>query len=130
MRRPVLLGIVALFATQTIWSDVRKGGFGAEKEGSPSKTERKSDAAPKRSSYPFYGTLDSVDLKEKTITLRGKKKNRVLVCTSESRFFKNGASATLADAVPGERISGSVHKNSEGKEVALTIRFGTKPASK
>jgi hypothetical protein len=129
MRRSLLLGIVAFFATQAIWSDVTKGGFGAEKDGSPRKTERKSEAAPKTPSYPFYGTLDSVDLKEKTITLRGKKKNRVLVCTSESRIFKNGTSATLADAVPGERVSGSVHKNSEGKEVVMTVRFGTKPSS-
>jgi hypothetical protein len=128
--RVLVLGIITLLVLNASAADVTKGGFGAEKETIPKKAEGKSETKSKRSSYPFYGTLDSVDAKEKTISLRGKKKNRVILCTSESRFFKNGAAATLADCVPGERVSGSVRKNAEGKEEALTVRFGVKPASK
>src|SRR5688572_23599354 len=120
------LAVTAWLALNTSAADVTKGGFGAEREGTAENSEHKSEATPKRSTYPFYGTLDSVDPKGKTITLRGKKKNRVIVYTSESRVFKNGVSATLADIAPGERVSGSVHKNAEGKEEALSVRFGAK----
>jgi hypothetical protein len=128
--RVLVLGIITFLVLNASAADVTKGGFGAEREAVPKKAERKSEATSKQSSYPFYGTLDSVDAKEKTISLRGKKKNRVILCTSESRFFKNGAAATLADCVPGERVSGSVRKNADGKEEALTVRFGAKPANK
>ena len=128
--RGFILTVIACIALNTSVADVTKGEFGAEKDSSPKATGRKTEATPKRTTYPFYGTLDSVDAKEKTITLRGKKKNRVILCTSESRVFRNGAVASLADLVPGERVSGSVRKNAEGKEEPLTIRFGAKTASK
>jgi hypothetical protein len=120
----LLFAIISLLTMDAGYADVTKGEFGAEKEAKS--VERKTDASPKRTTYPFYGTLDSVDAKQKTITLRGKKKNRVILFTSESRIFRNGAVASLGDCVPGERVSGSVRKNAEGKEEALTIRFGAK----
>jgi hypothetical protein len=126
----LILALIALLALNTSLADVTKGGFGAEKEPSPKATEPKSETAPKRTTYPFYGILESVDPKEKTITLRGKKKNRIILCSSESRIFRNGAVASLTDSVPGERVSGSVRKNAEGKEEALTIRFAAKTARK
>jgi hypothetical protein len=125
----LVLAVTACLALNTFSADVTKGGFGAEKEESSKATEHK-EATPKRTTYPFYGTLESVDPKVKTITLRGKKKNRVILCTSESRIFRNGAAASLTDSVPGERVSGSIRKNAEGKEEALTIRFGAKTATK
>ena len=121
----LLLG--AALATATAGADVTKGEFGAAKpDETPKKTERKSEPGNKAPTYPFYGTLDAVDAKEKSITLRGKKKNRVILFTSETRFSKDGASASLTDGVPGERVSGSVRKNAFGKEEAVTIRFGAK----
>ena len=128
--RALICVLTALIALNTSVADVTKGEFGAEKLPSPKATERNSEARPKRTIYPFYGTLDSVDPKEKTITLRGKKKNRIILCTSESRVFRNGAVASLTDLVPGERVSGSVRKNAEGKEEALTIRFGARSVNK
>ena len=122
--RLLLLGIISLLAVRAGYADVTKGEFGAEKEAKS--VERKAGSSPKRTTYPFYGTLDSVDAKERTITLRGKKKNRVILFTSESRVFRNGTVASLADSIPGERVSGSVRKNAEGKEEALTIRLGAK----
>ena len=128
----LLAGGMALMASA---ADVHKGGFGAargdeEKEAGRT-TERKSDAGEttaKRSTYPFYGTLESIDSKEKTVTLRGKKKNRVIVFTSETRIQKDGLS--IQQAAPGERVSGLVRKSAEGKEEAVSIRFGAKRGAK
>lgn len=110
-------------------SDVTKGNFGAAKQDEPiEKPQEKSDSKSKQPTYPFYGTLDSVDPTQQTITLRGKKKNRVIHFTADTRIQRNGALATAQDAIPGERVSGAVRKNAEGKEVALSIRLGIKAA--
>ncbi|MGZ8940149.1 MAG: hypothetical protein ACXW32_13140 [Limisphaerales bacterium] len=116
-------------------ADVQKGGFGAARGDEEKKSERKTEGksetgetTAKRVTYPFYGTLDSVDSSEKTVTLRGKKKNRVIMVTSETRIQKDGLS--LKEAAPGERVSGLVRKNAEGKEEAVSIRFGAKASGK
>lgn len=127
MKIPVFILAGGLVAG-AIAADVAKGGFGAargdEEQKVAPKIERKAEATPKRTTYPFYGTLDSLNAKEKTLTLRGKKKNRVIVFTSETRIQKDGLS--MQEAAPGERVSGLVRKNAEGKEEAVSIRFGTK----
>ena len=115
-----------------LWSasaaDVRKGEFGAAREGD--KVERKSEAKSSAGrTYPFHGTLDSVDTKEKTVTLKGKQKNRVILFTSDTRVQKDGANAKIQELVPGERVSGSVRKNADGKEEALTIRSAPKKST-
>src|SRR5688572_12185080 len=105
----IILGAALLWSAYA--ADVRKGEFGAARDGDRvGKVERKSEAK-NTPTYPFYGTLDSVDPKEKTITLRGKKRNRVIVFTSETRVQKDGAYAKIEELVAGERVSGSVRKN-------------------
>ena len=120
-----ILALASLVSIQG--ADVTKGNFGAGKDaGAQPKTERKSEGKARTATYPFYGTLDSTDAKQKTITLRGKKKNRVILVTDDTRIQKIGASVTLQDGTPGERVSGSVRKNAAGQEEAVTIRFGPK----
>ena len=68
--------------------------------------------------------MDSIDTEKKILTLRGKKKNRVIHLTAETRFQRDGVKAKLQDGKPGERVSGSVRKNSEGNEEAVTVKFG------
>lgn len=124
-------------------ADVTKGNFGAAKQDEPetkaeAKPERKAEpksnsnakAKAKSPSYPFHGTLDSVDANGKTITLRGKQKNRVIIVSPATRIKKQEAAADLRQGVPGERVSGLVRKNAEGKEEAITVRFGPKTAGK
>jgi hypothetical protein len=119
----IILGGALLWSASA--ADVTKGEFGAAREGEKveRKSEAKSSAAP---TYPFHGTLDSVNTKEKTVTLKGKQKNRVILFTSATRVQKDGANAKIQELVPGERVSGSVRKNAEGKEEALTIRTAPK----
>ncbi len=101
-------------------SDLEKGNFGADISGSPKAT---TTAKGKRSNYPFSGEVESHD--GKSLTLKGKKKSRVLLLTSETRVLKDGAVAKLKD---GEYVSGSARKNAEGKEEALTVNLkGQKP---
>jgi hypothetical protein len=117
----------ATFFGSALGADVTKGEFGAAREEeSVEKVERKPAAKSNARTYPFYGTLDSVDVKEKTVTLRGKKKNRVILFTSDTRVQKDGSYAKIHELTPGERVSGSVRKNADGKEEAVTIRSAVK----
>ena len=120
--------VACLFTTNT-FADVTEGGFGADRPVTP-RTEEKSETKSKRKTYPFHGTLDSVDPAAMTILLRGSKKKRVILFTSDTRIRRNEAAARIQDAVPGERVTGSVHKDSTGKEVAVSIRFGGQKNSK
>jgi hypothetical protein len=117
----MILGAALLWSANS--ADVTKGEFGAARDAERiEKVERKSAATSKSPTYPFYGTLDSADVKEKPVTLRGKKKTRVILFTSETRVQKDGTYAKIEDLVSGERVSGSVRKNVQGKEEAVTIR--------
>src|SRR5690606_18996437 len=95
-------------------------GAGADKSAPPK-------GASKARSYPFHGTLDSADRVRSAIILKGKARNRVILVTSGTRIFRGSNRAELTDAIPGERVTGSVRKNHEGKEEALTVRLGSKP---
>ena len=120
IRAMILSGTLVLCAAA---ADVTKGEFGAAREGE--QTE-KAKARSNARTYPFYGTLDAVDEKKKTVTLKGKQKNRVILFTSGTRVQKDGTNAKIQELLPGERVSGSVRKNAEGKEEAVTIRSAPK----
>jgi hypothetical protein len=124
MRAILLLPL--LLVLEAAVADVRQGNFGAE---APAARQEPKPATPgKRSTYPFSGELDLHDAT--SITLKGKKKPRVLLLTAETRVMRNGRRARLADAAPGERVSGSTRKNSEGKEEALTVNLKGVPPPK
>lgn len=101
--------------------EVVKGEFGAAgKSGRP---------APKRSSrvesktYPFHGTLASVDPRGASISLQGKEKLRVILLTPNTRVTRNQTNAPISQAKAGERVTGSVRKNAAGAEEASTVRI-------
>jgi hypothetical protein len=123
--------IIAASAITLSFADVTKGNFGAARPADPEpKQEREAEPKQKRTTYPFYGTLDSINTAEKSITLRGKKKNRVILVTSQTRIFKGNSRASIQSGTPGERVSGAVQKNADGKEEAVSIRFGAQSSSK
>jgi hypothetical protein len=104
--------VIAAFA-----SDVQTGNFGA----SVSARTNQPSAGSKRTTYPYSGELQSHD--SGSITLKGKKKPRVLLITPATRVLRNGSRTRLAQAAPGERVSGSVRKNVEGLEEAITVNL-------
>ena len=128
MNRLFLTSCLAL-AIVTASADVTKGGFGAQ---NPKGAETPSAEAPetKRNSYPFHGTLASIDLTSKKLTLEGKKKPRVIFFTTETRFLRDGAKTRIDAVKSGERITGTVRKNAVGEEVALTVRYGGSSAAR
>jgi hypothetical protein len=128
MNRLLLLACFSLLVAAAS-ADVTKGGFGAQK---PDATEPPSESAPetKRNSYPFHGTLASIDLDGKKLTLEGKKKPRIILFTAETRFFRNGAKTKISEVKAGERITGTVRKNDAGEEVAVTVRYGGSSAAR
>jgi hypothetical protein len=89
----------------------------------PPAADAKAALDKKPSAGPFHAKLSAVDKAAKTITV-GK---RTFQITSETKFFKAGKSATIADGVVGEQVSGYVKPDSDGKLVATKVTFGPKP---
>lgn len=120
----ILLGCLLVCG---VLGGVRDGNFGAAPS-HPDESAPGNSKPPrsKRSTYPFSGQLASHDAR--SITLAGKRKQRVLLVTPATRVLRNGAKASLETAAPDEFVSGSATKNGEGKEQALTINLkGARP---
>jgi hypothetical protein len=79
---------------------------------------------------PFRGKVASIDKQEMTLSLEGKEKKRVIHVTAQTKITKAGAPAKLSDAVVGEEIGGLLQRVENGKEEALSLRLGEKPATK
>ena len=105
--------------------DLGAGNYGAARKAAAAK-EAPAKPASKTKSYPFHGTLDSVNGDGTSLTLRGKTKQRVIMVSPRTRILRGETKATLKQAIPGERITGSVFRNDDGKEQALTVRLGGK----
>jgi hypothetical protein len=76
---------------------------------------------------PFHGKLASVDPWTGAICLLGKEKVRVLQVTPRTRLTRSGFKTTLGEASVGETVAGLVVKRADGKEEAVSVRFGPKP---
>ncbi|MGN6384642.1 MAG: hypothetical protein ACTHMT_00240 [Verrucomicrobiota bacterium] len=147
-RSVVLLLNLIFFAYSASASDLTNGNFGAArapvlpKSSRKSRTESKVTSEKKEPStntdnksseskrYPYHGTLDSVDPAGKFFVLKGKAKNRQIWVASKAGIWKDDQKASLTDGIPGERVSGSVHRLSDGREEASTVRFGEKSEPK
>lgn len=137
----VLVPMVAWSMSASHGQSILEGGFGAAKESKPKprparkavvsqqatvpKTGRvtKESSAPSRKRYPYHGKFDRFDEVGKAIVLAGKTKERVILITSGTNITRDGKRASLTEAVKGEKVSGSVVKNAEGREQALTVRL-------
>src|SRR5512140_3640398 len=86
-------------------------------------TNRALSSAKKPVAGPFRGKLAAVDKVAKTITV-GK---RTFCLTPETKLRKNGQPAALEDGVIGELCSGYQKPADDGKLMATTVNFGTKP---
>lgn len=80
------------------------------------------------SGVPFRGQVGSVDSTARTVTLSGKKKDRVLHVTDQTRIERDGKPAAIGDIKPGDSARGSVSKDAEGREVLLKATFGERTA--
>ena len=116
-----LLGLTALaLATLPLTAAEKadKSEIKKEEKASPSKAERVGQ------SVPFHGTLKAKT--DASFTIQYRTKDLTIEVTSESKLTKNGKPTTLAEAVVGEDVGGQYHSH-EGKMIAKSVRFGTKP---
>ena len=80
-------------------------------------------AQPKKhGNPPFHGNLSAVDTKAMTLTVG----TLTLQVTPDTKITKDGKSATLADGVVGELVSGAYKKTDDGKLNATSVHFGAK----
>ena len=82
---------------------------------------------PKRDTYPFRGTVGSVDPAAMTLVLEGKQAKRIVQLTGQTRFEKDGAPVGVEVVKAGDHVGGTLRKTSEGREEALLVRIGPKP---
>lgn len=120
------LGLVLCVAVSA--NEVAKGNFGAGRKSSDeaaASPARKSPVAKEKlKSYPFHGYLHAVAPDGQSLQLKGKTKQRSILISPRTRIYRGESKVTLQQAVSGERVTGSVHKNAEGREEALTVRLG------
>ncbi len=100
--------------------------------GTPNATQTPAPAGapavrPKRETYPFRGTVGSVDPAAMTLVLEGRQTRRVVQLTAQTRIEKDGAPATVESVKTGDAVGGTLRKTAEGREEALLVRVGPKP---
>jgi len=88
------------------------------------KKKTKSDVAPIR------GKISAVDTVDRTITLGGKEKSRVIHVKSDTKLTKDGQPVTFDAAVVGEEVGGRVRKVGDDRYEAVSLRLGAKPEAK
>lgn len=77
--------------------------------------------APKR--YPYHANVAAIDPSAKTITLDGKKKQRLLNITPTTRILKDKKPVALETIKVGEYITGSL-VDTDGRLEPTTVNVG------
>ena len=99
-------------------------------EGTSTNAPASSDQTPakpkKHEGLVFRGTVSAIDAKAMTLTVE----TRTFAVTSDTKIISDGKSATLADGVVGEQVSGAYKKTDDGKLTATSIHFGAKVEKK
>jgi hypothetical protein len=93
----------------------------------PAPAPGQSARKPSGHSYPFRGTVESIDVTAKTIHLDGKKAERVLQVTDQTTLEKDGKPAKLEEIAAGDYAKGLVSKPDGNREILVKGTFGPKP---
>lgn len=78
--------------------------------------------------YPFRGTVGSVNAEAGTITLDGRKNDRMIKVGPDSVLEKDGQPVKLAEVAKGHYLKGLLLKDADGKEVVVKATVGPKPS--
>ena len=116
--------VLSLFAAALVAMPALSHAEGTNAPASPSQA---APAKPKKhEGLVFRGTVSAIDAKAMTLTVE----TRTFAVTSDTKIIKDGKSATLADGVVGELVSGTYRKTNDGKLNAISIHFGAKAEKK
>ncbi|HWQ92253.1 MAG TPA: hypothetical protein VN673_11320, partial [Clostridia bacterium] len=85
--------------------------------------ETPASARKKQAAGPFHGKLKAIDRAKGTLVMG----TRTFQVTAQTKITKHGKSATLADGVIGESVSGYFKTSEDGKLALSSLRFGPKP---
>jgi len=88
----------------------------------PASSDQTAAKPKKHEGLVFRGTVSAINVKAMTLTVE----TRTFAITSDTKIIKAGKSATLADGVVGEQVSGTYKKTDDGKLTATSIHFGAK----
>jgi len=77
--------------------------------------------APKR--YPYHANVAAIDLNAKTITLDGKKKQRVLNVTPNTRILKDKKPVAMDTIKVGDYVTGAL-VDTDGRLEPTTVNVG------
>lgn len=93
---------------------------------SPSATASAAASPAKQAArpFPFHGMVSAVDQKAKTFTIAGKQNSRVFKVTDKTTVTKGANSASMADIVENEEVSGSYWKHADGTLEAKVVKLG------
>jgi len=84
--------------------------------------------APAKRGIPYRGRVASVDSAAKTFTITTKKgESRVFKMTEETKYMKDGQSATMTDVVADQEVRGQYLKGDDGIMSAKSVMLGVKP---
>jgi hypothetical protein len=132
MRHAVLCRLVALLAAAWTMATPLQATAAQEGPGSPGVTENPNPQPvtpadtpaprPKRETYPFRGTVGSVDPAAMTLVLEGKQSKRIVQLTARTRIEKDGATTPLESVKAGDVVGGTLRKTPEGREEAILVR--------
>ena len=113
--------LAAAFVALSVLSGAEGAGTNA-----PASSDQPAVKPGKHGNLPFHGNLSAVDLKAMTLTVG----TLTLHVTAETTIIRDGKSATLADGVVGEPVSGAYKKTSDGKLNATSIHFASTAENK
>lgn len=92
----------------------------------PASSDQTTAKSKKHEGLVFRGTVSAIDAKAMTLTVE----TRTFAITADTKIIKDGKSATLADGVVGEQVSGAYKKTDDGKLNATSVHFGAKVEKK
>lgn len=110
----ILSGLVALALA---------GGPTANAANSTNDANSAKAPAVKRDTYPFHGTVSSVDNQAKTVSLKKTQGERVLKIDSKSLLEVEGKPGLLGDVKVGNYAHGTLHKDASGAEIIVSAKF-------
>lgn len=76
----------------------------------------------RRDTYPFRGTVASVDVEERIVILEGRQARRVIRVLETTRLEREGRPMPLETLKKGERVGGTLRRNAAGQEEATLVR--------
>lgn len=79
--------------------------------------------------YPYSGKLAAFDTQRRLIAIDGRERRRVILLNDATRVTRANQPSTLETAQPGEEIAGVCARDSQGREIAITLRLGPKVES-